>query len=121
MTTFSSEFESDLVRSLDEHDALIARCAQGELPFTEFVKQYDSFYPRYALDGHEASPAELEILHRHARRVALHREVWEEVLTRMVRDEFIQDDRAPSAFITPREAVHRLVLLLEKHRSQAGR
>lgn len=51
--------EDELLRDLDLHDQLVARCARGELSWAEFERAYDNLYPRYPLDGHESDAQEL--------------------------------------------------------------
>jgi hypothetical protein len=46
--------EEELLDDLDAHDALVMRCAHGELSWEQFQHAYDKFYPRYPLDGHES-------------------------------------------------------------------
>jgi len=41
-----------LLNDLDAHDALVMRCARGQLTWAQFERAYDNFYPRYPLDGH---------------------------------------------------------------------
>src|SRR5690606_10181640 len=70
--------EAELLRVLDLHDQLVASCARGELSWDEFDRAYDSFYPRYPLDGHESDAEELVLFEKYASRIALHREIWEQ-------------------------------------------
>ncbi|MGA9523555.1 MAG: hypothetical protein WBV82_18985 [Myxococcaceae bacterium] len=108
--------EDEFLRALDDHDRLVHRCVDGELTFWEFEATYESFYPRYPLDGHESGPVEREILDKLEPRVALHRDIWERVLTKVVRDEYAEMyGRVGSGFITSRQAVRRLKELLELH------
>lgn len=107
--------EEDLLRDLDAHDALVHRCARGELSWKEFEAAYDNFFPRYPLDGHEGSPELLRLLDRYADRVALHHQIWEQVLTKVTGDEHLADQRTREAgYIGPDEAVRRVRELVER-------
>ena len=64
--------ESELVQLLKVHDAMVQSCVAGDLSLGEFLKRYDDFPQRYALDGHEADEVEGEILRRHSPGVAFH-------------------------------------------------
>jgi len=111
-----SEIESELIRALDEHDALVRRCASGEIDFWDFEARYDAFYPRYPLDGDASGAAGLAVLAKHERRVAVHREIWEQVITKVTSDEFAQMRNAKSrGFISAREAKERLIQLVVKY------
>jgi hypothetical protein len=108
--------EEDLLRELDRHDALVARCARGDLSWQEFETAYDSFFPRYPLDGHEGSAELMMLLRRHAGRITLHRQVWEQVLTRVTSADHAGDPGARDAgFIGPQAAVRRLQDLVQTH------
>lgn len=78
MCIFKSE--NDLLATLDRHDKLVRDCISNQISFSDFMKQYDNFYMSYALDGHESTPAELQILLTHENRIAPHREIWEKVV-----------------------------------------
>jgi hypothetical protein len=101
--------EEELLRELDVHDELVARCARGDLSHSEFERAYDNFYPRYPLDGHESDAEELQLLEKLSTRVALHREIWEEILTKATADHFFsQPATAAAGFIDSEEAVRRI-------------
>ena len=85
MKVFSNE--ADLKTRLDRFDELVRACAFGKISFAKFDELYDTFYCAYALDGHESDAAEQELLARYEARIALHRDVCEEVLTRVCSDE----------------------------------
>ncbi len=107
--------EQELVDALDEHDALVAACARGELSFEEFERVYQSFYPRYALDGHEATDHdERMLLLKYEARISLHREVWETVVGQLATDEIAAMD--PNR-IHIAEAVRRLQALARTYLS----
>jgi len=78
MSNFASEI--DLLEELSAHDDLVRRCVHGDIEFREFVRLYDDFWWRFALDGHESDSAERLVLERHANRILLHRKVAEEVI-----------------------------------------
>jgi len=107
-----SRIEDELLTALDAHDALVARCARGELSWVEFETAYDNFYPRYPLDGHESGAEELVLLEAHADRIALHRKIWDEVLTNVTGDEHLRQPSVTDAgFIGSAEAVRRIQVL----------
>lgn len=111
-----STAEDELIRELDAHDALVGQCARGELTWSEFETAYDSFYPRYPLDGHEADTDELSLFEKHAVRIALHQEIWERVLTKVTGDEHLRQQATIDAgFIGSHEAVRRIQELASKH------
>lgn len=102
--------ESERINALDEHDQLVAGCAAGDTDFWDFRVQ-----TQRSLDGHALDAARLAILAKRARRVASHREVWEQVLTKVTRDEFARAHNVKSlGFITARDAQERLTQLAEK-------
>lgn len=79
--------ESELVEALDTHDGLVAACARGELDWPRFEAAYHSFYVHHALDGHEADAAERALLAAYADRIALHRQIWNDVICRVTTDD----------------------------------
>lgn len=107
-----NQSEEELLIELDVHDELVARCARGAVTWKEFEAAYDSFYPRYPLDGHESDAEELLLLKKHAARITLHRRIWEEVLTRMTGAEHLHLSTVIEAgFIGPTEAMRRIQVL----------
>ena len=74
------ESENDLLSTLEKHGQLISDCAAERIPFSEFLEKYDTFYMKYALDGHESDREEQALLERYENRIALHREVWERII-----------------------------------------
>lgn len=108
--------EEELLNDLDAHDALVTHCARGELSWAEFDRAYDNFYPRYPLDRHESDAQELLLFAKHAARIALHREVWERVLTKVTGDEHLSEQATVNAgFIGSAEAVRRIKELACTH------
>ena len=108
--------EEKLLHELDAHDELVAKCARGDLSYSEFEKIYDNFYPRYPLDGHESDAEELRLLEKLAARVTLHREIWEEVLTKATADQFLDQQATVAAgFIGSKEAARRIRDLAQRH------
>jgi len=86
------------------------------LSYSEFEKAYDNFYPRYPLDGHESDAERLQLLEKLAPRVALHREIWEEVLTKATEDQFLlQPATVAAGFIGSKEAARRIRDLAQRH------
>ena len=113
--------EAELSETLDRFDELVHACAQGKISFEKFDELYDAFYRRYALHGHESDPEEQELLARYKNRIALHRDVWELILTRVCSDE----DADKVAYIAAGrfgsiEAVARLNRILSRY-SVSGR
>lgn len=67
--------ESELTALLDAHDVLVKSCVDSTLPFEQFLALYNNFPHVYALDGHEATPEELDVYKRSQRRIAFHLQV----------------------------------------------
>ena len=98
--------EADLEDALRVHDELVARCAIGELGVRDFLAVYDSFYPRWALDGHEGGTS---VLARHADRIEIHRRIWDEVECHITSEEHAGNPaHRKSGFIGEQEALSRL-------------
>lgn len=96
----------DLLSELAAHDALVVRCASGEVSFERFSEMYDSFYARVALDGHEATPDERALFARFEPRIRPHERIWREVLSRITSDELLAGPGAIEAgFIGSEQAV----------------
>ncbi len=111
-----STTEEELLRELDAHDALVAKCARGELTWVEFEVAYNSFYPRYPLDGHESDAHERSLFEKHAARIRPHQEIWEQVLTKKTGDEHLgQRATVEAGFIGSTEAVRRIQEIARKH------
>ena len=108
--------QADLESTLDRFDELVHVCGRGEISFAEFNRLYDNFYCAYALDGHESDISEQKLLAEYEARIALHRDVWEEVLTQVSSDE---DAYTPAYIAAGRfgseEAVARLKEILARH------
>lgn len=101
--------EADLLDTLQRHDELIDRCVAGAISFESFLGAYENFYWRCALDGHESDAQELELLRKHAHRIAPHRSVAEEILSRLCPDEDAgQREYALAGRFGPVEALSRL-------------
>lgn len=110
--------EDELRTTLDQHDELVYRCIAGSLSFARFLELYDTFYCFYALDGHESDAAEQELLGRFEGRIALHRDVWEEVLTRVCSDEdAMKPEYIGAGRFGSTDAVPRLRTIVERHSS----
>lgn len=94
---------ADLDALLDDHDALIAKCLAGRISFQQFLAEYDSFYWRFALDGHESDDEERDLLSSRAERIRLHRDLDERILSKLAADsdalkpEYVQAGRIGSA------------------------
>lgn len=107
--------EEVLLRELDAHDELVAAFARGELSWEQFDRAYNSFYPRYPLDGHESDAQELLLFEKHKARIALHHEIWD-VMTKITSDEHLGTQSTVDAgFIGTAEAVSRIRELAAKH------
>jgi len=104
--------ESQLLEALVAHEALVERCARGELTFAEFAAAYDNFYVREPLDGHESDAEGRALLQRYEARVAFHRDIWEQVLTKVT-----AGDAWPNAAgrIGHDEAMRRIRELFARH------
>ncbi|MFN0245334.1 MAG: hypothetical protein ACKV2T_00415 [Kofleriaceae bacterium] len=105
--------EEEVLEALDQHDAIVAACARGELPWDHFERTYASFYPHYALDGHETDGEGKAVLDRHVDRIELHRKIWDEVLTKLTLDEHVG---VYPGFIGAEEAQRRLRDLAREYR-----
>ena len=98
---------SELEAALTEHDALVVRCVRGEIAFDEFLRTYDCFYQRWALDGHEGDVA---LLAQYEHRIAVHRRIWEEVEARQTTADHARQ-HGHLGFIGPEEAMQRLAAI----------
>jgi hypothetical protein len=81
------ESENELIEYLDKHDDLVRKCANGLLPFWDFVEEYRNFYWYCALDGHESDEEERQLLERYELRILPHRIVAEKILSGVCSDE----------------------------------
>jgi len=95
MAIFDSE--NELLSTLDKYDQLVRDVVSGRLSFSGFLTEYDNFYMSYALDGHESGPEDRVLLSRHEDRIAVHREIWETVLSGLASDE----DAAKDCIVWP--------------------
>ncbi|MGO4222034.1 hypothetical protein AB4Y64_09305 [Lysobacter sp. TAF61] len=113
--------ESELVADLDRHDELLRECASGRLPFWDFCASYDNFYWRYALDGHEAGPAELAVLDKLADRIAPHQHLADSVLSSVCSDSHPEKGSyGRSGRFGPEEALARLKAIADSLPSGTG-
>lgn len=97
--------ESELVETLDTHDALVVACIRGELDWPRFEAAYHSFYVHHALDGHEADAVERALLAAYADRIALHRQIWSDVISRVTTDEHARNH---AGYLSTVQAVQRI-------------
>jgi hypothetical protein len=114
MKMFKSK--EDLVSTLDKYDQLIYKCVSGTINFKEFLDKYGSFYMVYALDGHESNAEEQKLFESLESRIAPHREIWEQIISRICSDE----DAAKESYIQAGrfgsdEALKRLKEINEKY------
>ena len=85
MVIFKSE--SELIKTLKLYDELILQCSEGKISFSDFLVKYDSFYPRFALDGHESDEEELLLLKKYKNKIEPHKIIIEDVLGRLCSDD----------------------------------
>jgi hypothetical protein len=112
----SSYSEAELATILRSGAKLSEDCAQGRITFDAFLAEYDSFYMKYELDGHESDDAELSLFQKHATGIAVHEAVWNEILIKLTADEFISRPEVIRAgFIGHAEGFARLKKIAEKH------
>ena len=78
--------EADLLKTIAAHDALVKKCADGELAFGAFCDQYNDFYAYYALDGHESDEEERVLLEKHAKLIEPHRVIAYDILGKLCAD-----------------------------------
>ena len=72
--------EPDLLSTIERYDQLVSDCSFERISFVDFLEKYDTFYMKYALDGHESDDEERNLLRSHDHRIAPHREIWEKVI-----------------------------------------
>ena len=105
--------EEEFLVTINRYDKLARDCAKGEIPFGQFLEQYNSFPEFYALDGHESDGEENEMLHKYDSRVQAHLKLSEKVLSPMcseedsVKEQYIQAGRIGrrGAFVRLQEVV----------------
>ncbi|BDU16686.1 hypothetical protein LA521A_18870 [Lysobacter auxotrophicus] len=88
--------ELELTCALDRADDLVRRCASGEMQFGDFVSQYNNFFWAYALDGHEANPAEIALFAKLRHRIAPHEAVAQSILAKLCSD----NDASKTAYLS---------------------
>jgi hypothetical protein len=74
-------FESEvaLLLEIERHNQMIRNCARGKMGFSEFLERYDSFYFRFALDGHESDFEEQKLLEKHKDKIEPHLRLMEQL------------------------------------------
>jgi hypothetical protein len=116
------ESEEELIEVLDRHDEFLRQCAEGDLPFWDFIQKYDNFYWTYALDGHESDAEEKVILRKHESRIKPHREVQEKILSLVCSDEDAEkEEYRRVGRISSKEAVRRIADVVIKYMKTAQR
>ncbi len=101
--------EEELNQALDAAGDQVLQCAQGAITLDEFLVCYRDFFDAYALDGHESSTSEREILAKHRAQIELHRRVRDEILYRITSEEYASNpEYVRRGFIGPAEAKTRL-------------
>ena len=99
-----------LDEAIRRSDALVRRCASGDLEFEAFLVEYNNFYDHWALDGHEGGAS---VLRAHRAAIEFHRRVRDEVLYIVCSQSDAKRDIYRSAGrIGPDEAVARLAQLV---------
>ena len=81
MKIFKSE--QDLIEKLEAHEGFVVSCAQGKIDLNQFLTEYDNFYYRFALDGHESDEEEKALLSKYASRITLHEVLANEILGKL--------------------------------------
>jgi hypothetical protein len=108
--------EEQLSATLRVGAKLIFDCVHGRISFETFLVKYDSFYMYYAFDGHESDDAELELFQMHATEIAVHEAVWNEIITKITDDKFMNRPEVIRAgFIGREEGFTKLKKIAERH------
>lgn len=81
------ESESDLLQTINKHDALVRQCINGKIGFWDFCEKYNNFYAHCALDGHESDDEERFLLEKYINRIEPHRVIAHEILGQVCSDE----------------------------------
>lgn len=79
--------EADFIKLLNHFDNILNSCAQEKIGFAQFLCDYDNFYCKYALDGHESDQVELDILAKYSHRIKPHQLIFENVLSGLCSDD----------------------------------
>jgi hypothetical protein len=109
------DYENELLSTLDKYDQLVRDVVSGRLSFSRFLTEYDNFYMYYALDGHESDPEEQALLSFHEGRIAVHREIWENVLSGLAADEdAAKEEYRKARRFGSQEAIDRLSSIAKK-------
>ena len=107
--------EGELSTILKKGAKLILDCVQGGISFETFLFEYDSFYMYHALDGHESDNAELELLQKYEAEIAIHKKIWDEVITKITDDKFFDQNAINKGFIVESDGFGRLKEIAEKY------
>lgn len=78
-----SNSRSQLREILDDLDRLVYLCAREAISFAEFLELYGYPVGQHALDGHDASIEERNLLGEFSKRIGLHIRVQDRVLHRI--------------------------------------
>jgi hypothetical protein len=114
MKTFATE--EDLSATLDFAEELIRDCVNGQITFNAFLIKYDSFYMRFALDGHESDANERALFGKYSPRIAFHKAIWDEIESKITANEVVlQSKRNASKFISRKEGFELLKKLAAKY------
>jgi hypothetical protein len=107
--------EGELSTILEKGAKLILDCVQGGISIETFLFEYDSFYMYHALDGHESDIAELELLQKYEAKIAIHKKIWDEVITKITDNKFFDQNAINKGFIVESEGFGRLKEIAEKY------
>jgi len=69
----------------------------------------------HALDGHESDIAELELLQKYEAKIAIHKKIWDEVITKITDNKFFDQNAINKGFIVESEGFGRLKEIAEKY------
>ncbi len=107
--------EGELSTILKNGAKLILDCVQGYISFKTFLFEYDSFYLYHALDGHESDNAELELLQKYEAEIAIHKKIWDEVITKITDSKLFDQNAINKGFIVESDGFGRLKEIAEKY------
>ena len=107
--------EAELSTILKKGAKLILDCVQGCISFETFLFEYDSFYLYHALDGHESDDAELELLQKYEAEITIHEKIWDEIITKITDDKFLDPEAINKGFIGSYIGLWRLKKIAEEY------
>lgn len=108
--------DAEIERVLDDADRVVRAFASGEMTWPEFLKTYDPIYVSFPFDGHEPACSKEQLLAWESR-IALHRDLWEQVITRGTSDALMHASAvAAKSFLGSVEALELVRNLLAQTR-----